>query len=474
MDRRTFFVDVLLPLHLPGTYTYRVPFEYNDAIRVGQRVVVQFGNKRLYSALVRRIHEEVPKYTTKYVLSILDLQPIVSERQFLFWEWMASYYMCYPGDVMAVAIPSAFRLSSESFIVVHPDFAGEYSDLGEEEIKILDVLSRKGRLEIGEIGEITGYQKVMPLVKSMIERHIILMDEELKQRYSPRRTAYLALSETYRDEAELKALFSSLEQKAANAKQLFALMHFLQLSSFGKTEVKKATLLENKEISTSSVDTLIKKGVFRCVEKEVSRLQVFDAVTDIDTIRLNDEQQKALAALQTSPQPVSLLFGVTSSGKTEVYIRLIDSVLRSGKQVLFLLPEIALTAQIINRLRRYFGSTVGVYHSRFNTQERAEVWQRTADFSALAPHFSCPSTTSASSSSTKNTTAATSRPIPRHATTRATAPSIWPAPGTRAPSSAPQPPPSKPSSTPKTANTDTPKSSIASEASRCPKCFASI
>lgn len=379
MDRRTFFVDVLLPLHLPGTYTYRVPFEYNDAIRVGQRVVVQFGNKRLYSALVRRIHEEVPKYTTKYVLSILDLQPIVSERQFLFWEWMASYYMCYPGDVMAVAIPSAFRLSSESFIVVHPDFAGEYSDLGEEEIKILDVLSRKGRLGIGEIGEITGYQKVMPLVKSMIERHIILMDEELKQRYSPRRTAYLALSDAYRDETELKALFSSLEQKAANAKQLFALMHFLQLSSFGKTEVKKSTLLENKEISTSSVDTLIKKGVFRCVEKEVSRLQVFDAVTDIDTICLNDEQQKALAALQTSPQPVSLLFGVTSSGKTEVYIRLIDSVLRSGKQVLFLLPEIALTAQIINRLRRYFGNTVGVYHSRFNTQERAEVWQRTAD-----------------------------------------------------------------------------------------------
>ena len=158
MERRTFFVDVLLPLHLPGTYTYRVPFEYNDAIRVGQRVVVQFGTKRLYSALVRRIHETVPPYVTKYVLSILDLQPIVNERQFAFWEWMAAYYMCYPGDVMAVAMPSAFRLSSESYIVVHPDFAGEYGDLGEEEIKILDALSRKERLEISEVAEITGFQ----------------------------------------------------------------------------------------------------------------------------------------------------------------------------------------------------------------------------------------------------------------------------------------------------------------------------
>ena len=230
MERRTFFVDVLLPLHIPDTYTYRVPFDYNDYIRVGQRVVVQFGSKRLYSAIVRRVHETVPSYTTKYVLSILDQEPVVTERQLLFWEWMAAYYMCYPGDVMAVAIPSAFRLSSESYIVVHPDFAGEYGNLGEDEIKILDVLSRKGRLEIGEIADITGYQKIMPLIKSMIERHIILMDEELRQRFTPHKSVWLALNDKYRDEQDLKQLFDEMEKKSSSQKQLLALMQFLQFT----------------------------------------------------------------------------------------------------------------------------------------------------------------------------------------------------------------------------------------------------
>lgn len=379
MERRTFFVDVLLPLHLPGTYTYRVPFEYNDAIRVGQRVVVQFGTKRLYSALVRRIHETVPPYVTKYVLSILDLQPIVNERQFAFWEWMAAYYMCYPGDVMAVAMPSAFRLSSESYIVVHPDFAGEYGDLGEEEIKILDALSRKERLEISEVAEITGFQKIMPLIKSMIERHIILMDEELKQRYTPRRVTYLVLNEKYRDENELKLLFDTLEKRQSNQKQLLAMMHFMQLSGFGANEVKKKELTDNKELSASAIDTLIKKEILVVHQKEESRLEEFASTVDVDTIKLNDEQQTAFETLQACDKPVSLLHGVTSSGKTEVYIRLMDRAIKEGKQVLFLLPEIALTAQIINRLRKFFGNAVGVYHSRFNTQERAEVWRRTMD-----------------------------------------------------------------------------------------------
>ena len=381
MERRTFFVDVLLPLHLPDTYTYRVPFDYNDYIRVGQRVVVQFGSKRLYSAIVRRVHETVPSYTTKYVLSILDLEPVVTERQLLFWEWMAAYYMCYPGDVMAVAIPSAFRLSSESYIVVHPDFAGEYGNLGEDEIKILDVLSRKGRLEIGEIADITGYQKIMPLIKSMIERHIILMDEELRQRFTPRKSVWLALNDKYRDEQNLKQIFDEMEKKSSSQKQLLALMQFLQLSGFGQREIKKKVLADNKELSASAIDTLVKKEVLVQIQREESRLQHYESTTDVASIALNEEQQRAFDTIVACDKAVSLLHGVTSSGKTEVYIRLIDRTLREGKQVLLLLPEIALTAQIINRLRKYFGDSVGVYHSRFSTKERAEVWQRTMDAS---------------------------------------------------------------------------------------------
>lgn len=379
MDRVTLFADVLLPLHLPDTYTYRIPFEYNESITVGQRVVVQFGQKRLYSALVRRIHDKVPNYTTKYILSILDINPIVSERQFEFWEWMASYYMCYPGDVMSVAIPSAFRLSSESYIVVHPDFDGDYSSLNEDQLKVLDVLSRKNRLEIGEIASITGYQKIMPLIKSMIDRHIILMDEELRQRYSPKMVTWLRLNPDYLDEESMKELFDTLEHRASCQKQLMAMMQFLQLSDFGKKEVKKKEFTDNKSLSASAIETLIKKNILQVVQKQESRLESCPTSDSPDSITLNDEQQKAFDDLIGCDKPVSLLHGVTSSGKTEVYIKLIDSIVKQGKQVLFLLPEIALTAQVINRLRRYFGDRVGVYHSRFNTQERAEVWNRVMD-----------------------------------------------------------------------------------------------
>lgn len=375
--KETLFVDVLLPLHLPGTYTYRVPEEYNGALGIGQRVVVQFGAKRLYSALARRIHNQVPDYTTKYILSILDLEPIVGETQFIFWEWMAAYYMCYPGDVMAVAIPSAFRLSSDSYIVVHPDFDGDYSELNENEMKILDVLSRKGRIEVMEVADITGSLKIMPIIKSMIEKRIVLMDEELKQRYTPRRSTWIALNETYKDEVAMRALFDQLEKDPRCQKQLLVLMKFIQISKFGRELVRKKELMDSKDISTSALDTLVKKEVFHIVQREESRLLEYASSTEPSTIQLSDEQQHAFETLLNSDKPVSLLHGVTSSGKTEVYIRLIDETLRKGKQVLFLLPEIALTAQIINRLRKYFGNTVGVYHSRFNTQERAEVWQRT-------------------------------------------------------------------------------------------------
>ncbi|MBQ9586261.1 MAG: primosomal protein N' [Bacteroidales bacterium] len=379
MDRATYFVDVLLPLHLPGTYTYRVPQEYEEAIAVGQRVVVQFGAKRLYSALVRRIHQTAPDYRTKYVLSILDISPIVGELQIQFWEWMASYYMCYAGDVMGVALPSAFRLASESYIVVHPDFEGEYGDLSPDELKILDVLSRKGRIEIGEVADITGHQKIMPIIKTMIEKRVVLMDEELKQRYTPRKAAWLNLAPQYQDDEAKKELFDSLERRSTLHKQLLVLMQFMQLSGMGIKPVKKKELTDNKELSVSALETLIKKGVFEVDMVEESRLSSGTRCDDAADIQLNDEQQAAYEALRSSRQSVGLLHGVTSSGKTEVYIKLINDALRDDKQVLMLLPEIALTAQVINRLRRYFGQQVGVYHSRFSTQERAEVWNRTMD-----------------------------------------------------------------------------------------------
>lgn len=377
----TYFVDVILPLHIHGTYTYRVPQEYNDAIRVGQRVVVQFGTRKLYAAVVRRIHEEVPQYKVKYLLSILDVNPIVDEHELCFWEWLAEYYMSYVGDVMAIALPSAFRLASEASVTIHPDFSGELSDLSANELRVVNLLSDHPVMTVDEIGKAIGLQKMMPLLNTMIERGIIVMDEELRERYVPRTSTYLSLAPEYHDSDRARTLFDTLERKKSTQKQVDLLMRFMQLSNFGHEAVARRTLMEptpeGSSLSESALKTLVRNGVLVMEERVESRLQHFDSTSSPDSIQLNDEQQAAYNYLTHCDKPVALLHGVTSSGKTEVYIRLIADCIRQGRQVLFLLPEIALTAQIINRLRRYFGDRVGVYHSRFNASQRAEVWYRT-------------------------------------------------------------------------------------------------
>ncbi|MBQ9637972.1 MAG: primosomal protein N' [Bacteroidales bacterium] len=380
-ERTTLFVDVLLPLHLPDTYTYRVPFDYNDSICVGQRVVVQFGNKRLYSAVVRRIHTTAPAHTTKYILAILDLTPIVSELQLKFWEWIATYYMCYTGDVMAVALPASLRLSSESYLSINPDYNGELSQLQPSERLVVDALSTQQNITLNEVSDIVGYMKIMPLIKTMIEKGIIVMDEELRNRYTPKRVRTLRLNPTYLEPDAMRALFEKLESRQATHKQLSALMSFMQLSHFGQTPVHKKLLTSTDKLSPSAITALIKKEILIEEAESQSRLASPEASASPDDIALSEAQQQAFAALSTSLQEtsptISLLHGVTSSGKTEIYIKLAQQVIARGQQVLFLLPEIALTTQIIDRLRKYFGAAVGVYHSRFNSNERAEVWLRT-------------------------------------------------------------------------------------------------
>ena len=375
-EQEVYYVEVLLPLHLPGTYTYRVPRELNGEVSVGKRVVVQFGQKRMYSALVRRIHTEAPKWRTKYILSVLDERPLVTERQMLFWEWMATYYMCYPGDVMAVALPAGMKLASESAVSIHPDFDGDLSRLTKYELQVVNLLTEYSTMKLDDISRAIGVQKIMPLMRGMIEREVVMMDEELRERFKPRKSTYVRLSEAYADEEAQRRLFDELEAKK-RTKQVDLLMQYMQMSGFGKELVPKRDLPQ-----VSALQTLIKNGVLVTEEREESRLEHFDAdsLVPVESIKLNEAQQTAYSMLSSplSPHTTHLLHGVTSSGKTEVYIKLIDEQVRAGKQVLFLLPEIALTAQIINRLRRHFGDKVGVYHSRFSASQRVEVWRRTA------------------------------------------------------------------------------------------------
>ena len=372
-ETEIYYVDVLLPLHIPDCYTYRVPQEYNGLLQVGQRVVVQFGRQRMYSALVRRVHQTAPQWKSKYIIAILDTSPIVTERQLEFWEWLARYYMCYPGDVMAVALPAGMKLASESAVTIHPDFDGELSALSKQETQVVQMLSDHPVMKVADIGRALGLQKVMPLIRTMIERSIIVMDEELRQRFNPKTSTYLRLAPDYRSDEAQHRLFDELEQKK-RTKQVELLMQLMQLSHFGQNPVAKRLLPQG-----SAMQTLLKNGVLVSEEHLESRINSYskDELLDPRTIVLNDEQAQAFSVLSTAPQKTCLLHGVTSSGKTEVYIKLIDEVVRAGRQALLLLPEIALTTQVINRLKRYFGDKVGVYHSRFSASQRVEVWNRT-------------------------------------------------------------------------------------------------
>lgn len=374
-ETQIYYVDILLPLHLPGYYTYRVPQEYNGQLSAGQRVVVQFGRQRMYSALVRRLHQETPKWKSKYVLAILDTQPIVTERQMEFWEWLAKYYMCYPGDVMAMALPAGMKLASESAVSIHPDFDGELSRLSKQEIQVVQLLTDHPVMKVDDLGRALGIQKIMPLIRTMIERQVVVMDEEIRQRFVPRTSVYIRLAVPYRTEEAMQRLFTELEQKK-RTKQVELLMQLMQLSHFGQEPVAKRMLPQ-----TSALNTLLKNNILVSEERLESRIESYadDELLRAEDIRLNDEQQMAYNILSDphSPHSTHLLHGVTSSGKTEVYIKLIDKVVREGNQALLLLPEIALTTQVINRLKRYFGDKVGIYHSRFSASQRVEVWQRT-------------------------------------------------------------------------------------------------
>ena len=371
---KIYYADILLPLHLPGTYTYRVPQEYNGKVKPGQRVVVQFGRQKLYSALIRRIHEHAPNWKTKYIASILDIEPIVTERQMDFWDWLADYYMCYAGDVMAVALPAGLKLASESAVAIHPDFDGELSRLSDQELRVVQMLSEHQVMKVADIGRALGIQKVMPLIRTMIEQSIIVMDEDIKNRFTPRTSTYLRLSEAYQSETSQRQLFDELERKK-RSKQVAILMQLMQLSDFGRNPVAKRALPQG-----SALNTLLRNNILKQEEHVESRIERYDTEDLLDPrqIVLNEEQERAFSVLSGNcSQRTHLLHGVTASGKTEVYIKLIDEVIRSGRQALMLLPEIALTTQVINRLKRYFGDKVGVYHSRFSASQRVEVWQRT-------------------------------------------------------------------------------------------------
>ncbi len=374
-DRLTLFAEVILPLSIAKNYTYRVPYELNNVVAVGKRVVVQFGKSKLYTAIIRLISTEAPeRYEAKYLMEVLDDQPVVTVQQLEFWKWLADYYLCNVGEVMSAALPSALKLASETRIMLNPDEGIDRSLLHDKEFLIVDALDLQPILTVSDIVKLLGQKTVMPVLKSMFDKNIIYISEEVTERYKPRKRTYIKLNPIYEDNDQLRALFVQLERRAP--KQADAVLAYIKLSREQKL-VSKNDLVDVSGVGASIIKALTDKKILIAEDKNVSRLY-YDTLESGATFTLNEAQQNALDSIrnQFTEKEVVLLHGVTSSGKTQVYIRLVEDAIQAGKQVLYLLPEIALTTHVIERLRKYFGNDIGVYHSRFNDNERVEVWQK--------------------------------------------------------------------------------------------------
>ncbi|MDB5125419.1 MAG: priA [Mucilaginibacter sp.] len=374
-DRETLFVEVILPLAIAKNYTYRVPFEMNGAVMVGKRVVVQFGKSKLYTAIIAAISNRAPeRYQAKYVIELLDDTPVVSEWQLQFWQWLAEYYMCNMGEVMNAALPSALKLASETRIMLNKDFEIDRAALHDKEFLIVEALDIQPELTVSDIAKLLGQKTVMPILKLLFEKNIIHISEDISDRYKPRTRTFLTLNPVYHDQENLKELFAILEKRAP--KQADAVLAYIKLSRHQKT-VSRNELIDESGAGAASIKSLVEKEVFIAEEKNVSRL-FYDENETYNNFELSEQQQQMLLHIgeEFNQKDVVLLHGVTSSGKTQIYIRLIEEMIASGRQVLYLLPEIALTTHIIERLRMYFGANIGVYHSRFNDNERVEVWQK--------------------------------------------------------------------------------------------------
>ena len=373
------FVDVILPLPLQASFTYALPPEMDGQVQIGCRVVVSFGRKKFYTGIVRNVHYLKPQeYEVKEVSAVLDEHPILLPLQFQFWEWLADYYLCTQGDVYKAALPSGLKLESETVVEYNPDFEAT-EPLSEREQKVLDLLAVEPEQTVTRLEKESGLKNILAVVKSLLEKDALFVKEELKRTYKPKTETRVRLTEAARNERRLHFFFDELQRRAP--KQLDLLMKYIELSGcLGEREVRevsKAELLKRSGATPAVFSGLVDKGVFEVYQQEVGRLEtVSQAVMSLN--ELNVHQQRAFDEIRASfrVKNVCLLHGVTSSGKTEIYIHLIDEAIRQGKQVLYLLPEIALTTQITERLKRVFGSRLGIYHSKFPDAERVEVWQK--------------------------------------------------------------------------------------------------
>ncbi|QNJ98551.1 replication restart helicase PriA [Constantimarinum furrinae] len=368
-----YFIVVILPIPLKQTFTYNVNKDEAGFLKQGMRVAVPFGKKKIYTAIVYQVHDVAPPaYETKSIDQILDEEPIITQKQLEHWQWMASYYMCTLGEVIKAALPGAFLLESETVIRLKKETAVQESALQDDEFLVFEALQHQSSLHINDIRSILDRKNVVKVIQQLLDKQIIEVEEEVYEQYTPKMKRYIKLAPSYTSEENLRALLDDLSRAP---KQRDLLMTLFMLSSQAKRPVESVALQKRSGASASVLKSLIDKQILEEYFIQQDRV-VYDGEDTSEVKKLNEEQQIALSEIEASFEEyeVSLLHGVTSSGKTEIYVQLIAEVIKTGKQVLYMLPEIALTTQLIGRLQHYFGEKVSVYHSKYTSNERVEVW----------------------------------------------------------------------------------------------------
>ncbi|MGM0932911.1 MAG: replication restart helicase PriA [Bacteroidota bacterium] len=370
-----YFVDVILPLPLDKRFTYEVSEEEATFLYPGMRVAVPFGKSKIYTGIAANIHQRPPEvYEAKPIHQILDKKALITTNQLKFWKWISSYYMCAEGDVLRAALPGAFLLESEGVIQLKNKEHLSEAELNDDEFLLVEALQRQSSLKIQEVMKLLDKKTVLPIINRLIEKELLVLNQEIYEQYKPKKTRFIKLSENYREEASMHELLESLG-RAPGQREI--MLTYFSLTAKSRKPLKLKSLLKESKASSGTLKALIEKGILEEFYQETDRVS-FSGKTTSKEIVFSEFQQKAFSEIKEhfAENRVGLLHGITSSGKTEIYIQLIKGVLAAGKQALYLLPEIALTTQLIHRLQHYFGDKVLIYHSRYSVNERVEVYRK--------------------------------------------------------------------------------------------------
>ena len=367
------WVEVILPLAIPKTYTYSVPEKLNKKIQIGCRAEVVFGKNKKYSGIIKSIGTEKPAYETKEILSVIDEDPVIYEKQLQFWKWISQYYMCSEGEVMAAALPTHLKLSSEAILIYNEEYGEDFSSLDDEEYLLAEALLIKKELKMTEVQQIVNVIHVYPLIKRLIEKRVCFIWESLNDKFKEKKENFILLNPEYSSDEKLS---QAMDEMRRAPRQLELLLSFLHLSKT-EGEVSQPKLLKKSGANAAQLKGLTDKNILLVQRRNVERIQSLPKKMLVN-FELNDSQKTALNEIDKAfeTKEVCLIHGVTSSGKTQLYIKQIEKFVARGKQVLYLLPEITLTAQIIRRLQLYFGGNIAIYHSKFNNNERIEIWNK--------------------------------------------------------------------------------------------------